>query len=112
MSIFTTDGQTDGRTDSHSDCSANLRVVQYCYTRTVEITCKYRLEQSVSVRALPEVIVGDAWAAVAFFFFFFFYKSLPCGPRVMSIFTNYPQAAVLMLGVASSPFCLPVTRQC
>ena len=61
-------GRTDG---SHTDCSANLRVVQYCFSSTVEIIGKYRLEQSVSVRALPEVIVGDAWAAVAFFSFLF-----------------------------------------
>ena len=77
-------GPTDRRTDSHSDYSANLRIVLYCscYTGMVESIDEYILEQSVSVRAVPELIVGEAGAAVEF------------------------------LGKASSPFCIPVARQC
>ena len=55
-------GPTDRRTDSHSDYSANLRIVQYCscYTGVVESIDEYILEQSVSVRAVPELIMGEA----------------------------------------------------
>ena len=61
------------------------RVVQYCldtcYTDTVGSIGGYKLEQSVSVKAVPELIVGEAGAAVEFF------------------------------GKASSPYCIPVARQ-
>ena len=48
--------------DSHSDYSTHLRVVQYCfgYTGTVESIGEYILEQSSSVRAVPELIVGES----------------------------------------------------
>ena len=63
MSISLYDhGRTDGWTGSHSNCSAYMRVVQNCldfkttcYTGTVEIIVQYILEQSVLVRAVPEL---------------------------------------------------------
>ena len=56
--------------------------VNTCYLSTVDRFNKYIHEQSVSVRAVPELAVGEAGAAVEFF------------------------------GIASSPFCIPVTVQC
>ena len=58
-------GQIDGQTDSNSDYSVHLWVVQYCldfkhmHTGTVEV-----LEQSVLVRVVPELNVGEAEAIV------------------------------------------------
>ena len=89
MSIFTTGLYTDGPlNDSHSDYSAHLRVVQYCLdfstccTETVESIGVYILEQFVSIRVVPELIVGEGEAAVEIF------------------------------SKASPPFCITVSRQC
>ena len=41
-----------------------------------------------------------------------FEPDIPCGSRVMSIFTKRAQPAKLMLGEASSPFFIPVAGQC
>ena len=41
-----------------------------------------------------------------------FDKNIPCGSRVMSVFTNWPRQARRMLCEASSRFCIPVARQC
>ena len=66
----------------------------------VERIGRYILEKSASVRAVPELIVGEAGAAVKFFDKASWpdnvkmYKSakfdqnIPCGSRFMSIFTN------------------------
>ena len=54
------------------------------YTGTVEIIGEYKLEQSVSVRAVPELIVGEAGGGGEAKYF----------------------------GKALSPFCKPVARQC
>ena len=35
----------------------------------------------------------------------------PCGSRVMSIFIKRARPAKMMLGEASSPFCIPVAGQ-
>ena len=68
---------TDVRTDPHNDYGAQLRLAD-----TVVNIGGYILEQSVSVRAVPELIVGEEGAAVEFF----------CK--------------------ASSPFCIPLIRHC
>ena len=39
-----------------------------------------------------------------------FDQNIPCDSRVMSIITKRPRLAGLMLGEASSPFCIPVVR--
>ena len=41
-----------------------------------------------------------------------FNQNIPCGSRVMSIFTNIPRPAEMMLDEASSSFCIPVAGQC
>ena len=41
-----------------------------------------------------------------------FEQNIPCGPRVMSIFTKRVRAAKIMLGEALSPFCITVTGLC
>ena len=41
-----------------------------------------------------------------------FDENKPCGSRVMSIFTNRARLAKMMLGEASSPFCIPAAGQC
>ena len=55
---------TDGRMDSYSDYNAHLWVMQYCLNfkhysiGTDKRFGEYILEQSVSIRAVPEIIVG------------------------------------------------------
>ena len=62
------------------------------------------LEQSVSVRAVPELMMGEAGAAVRQSLvpvpdnvkmysckYAKFDQNIPCGSRVMSIFTNRPR---------------------
>ena len=41
-----------------------------------------------------------------------FEQNIPCGRRVMNIFTQRAQSARMMLDEASSPFCIPVAGQC
>ena len=41
-----------------------------------------------------------------------FEPNIPCGSRVMSIFTKRAQPAKMMLGEATSTFCIPVAGQC
>ena len=38
--------------------------------------------------------------------------NIPCGSRVMSIFTKRARPAKMMLGEASAPYFIPVARQC
>ena len=60
-----TDGPTDGLT-AHSDYTAYMRVVQYCFDfehmlyfkGTVESIGAYILEQSVSIRAVRQLMGG------------------------------------------------------
>ena len=59
-----------------------ISVLERRYKGMVESIGGYILEQSVSVRAAPELIVADGGAAVEFF------------------------------DKASSPFCIPGARQC
>ena len=40
-----------------------------------------------------------------------FEPNIPCGPRVMSIFTKRAQPAKMMIGEGLSPFCIPVAAQ-
>ena len=40
-----------------------------------------------------------------------FDHNMPCGSRIMSIFTKRPRPAEMVLGEASSPFCIPMARQ-
>ena len=81
MSIFTNWPRTDGRTHTaiivNTCVSCNTaKTLNTFFTGTSERISGYILEQSVSVRAFPELIGGR-----------FFVK-------------------------ASSPFCIPVARQC
>ena len=46
---------------------AGRTILNKCYTDTVERIDGYILEQSVSVRAVPELIIGEAGAAVDLF---------------------------------------------
>ena len=41
-----------------------------------------------------------------------FEQNIPCGTRVMKIFTKRAQSARMMLDEALSPFCIPVAGQC
>ena len=41
-----------------------------------------------------------------------FEPNIPCGSRVMNIFTKRARPAKMTLGEASLPFCIPVTAQC
>ena len=43
---------------------------------------------------------------------FYVMQSLPCGSRVMSIFTKRARPAKMMLGEALSPFFIQVAGQC
>ena len=87
MNIFTNWTQTDGLAHSaiivHTCGSCIIiSILNTCYKGMVECIGGYILEQSVSVRAAPELIVADGGAAVEFF------------------------------DKASSPFCIPGARQC
>ena len=46
---------------------AGRTILNKCYTDTVERIDGYILEQSVSVRAVPELIIGETGAAVDLF---------------------------------------------
>ena len=84
----------DKPTNLNSDYSAHLWVVQYCFNETLkhDIQTWLRglastfLKQSLSVKAVPELIVGEVVANVG--------------------------EVVKFFGKASSPFCIPVSRQC
>ena len=41
-----------------------------------------------------------------------FDENIPCGSRVMSLFTKIAQPAKIMLGEASSPFSIPAAEEC
>ena len=68
-----TDGRTDGRTDSHTAIIVNtcgscttVYTLNTCYKDTVERFVGYILDQYV-VRAVPELMVGEAGAPVVIF---------------------------------------------
>ena len=58
--LLTDHGQTVGPGDGRAHTAIIMQSLNTCYTGTVEIIGEYILEQSVSVRAVPEFKI--VWA--------------------------------------------------